>query len=60
MYGEIHEWSAERAEQKAGSIYDTLLQIFEMAKAEGLDTNAAATRVAEQRIGQARHLQRTW
>jgi leucine dehydrogenase len=60
VYGELEDWSSERAKQKAGSIYDTLLQIYEMAKAEGLDTNAAATRVAERRIGQARHLQRTW
>jgi leucine dehydrogenase len=60
VYGEIHEWSAKRAKEKAGAIYDTLIRIFELAKAEGVDTNAAATRVARGRIEQVRHLQRTW
>jgi leucine dehydrogenase len=60
VYGEIHEWSADRARQKAGAIYDTLLQIYELAKEQGTDTNAAATAVARRRIDQARHLQRTW
>jgi leucine dehydrogenase len=60
VYGEIHEWSAERAKEKAGAIYDTLIRIYELAKSEGVDTNAAATRVAQRRIEQVRHLQRTW
>lgn len=60
VYGEINEWSAERSKRKAGDIYNTLLRIFEYAKAEGLNTHAAANKVAEQRIQEARHLQRTW
>ena len=60
VYGEIHEWTPERAKAKAGEIYDTLIRIFEMAQSEGTDTNSAATRVATQRIDRARHLQRTW
>lgn len=60
VYGEIHEWTADRAKAKAGEIYDTLIRIFEMAESEGTDTNAAATRVAMQRVERARHLQRTW
>jgi leucine dehydrogenase len=60
VYGEIHEWSADRAKEKAGAIYDTLIRIFELAKSEGVDTNAAATKVAQQRVERVRHLQRTW
>jgi len=60
VYGEIENWSAERSKRKAGDIYNTLLRIFELAKAEGIATHAAANRVAEQRIQQAQHLQRTW
>ncbi len=33
VYGEIHRWPAERAQKKAGEIYDTLLRIFEIARA---------------------------
>lgn len=60
VYGEINEWSAERSKRKAGDIYNTLLRIFELAKAEKIDTHAAANRVAERRIQEARHLQRSW
>ena len=60
VYGEIHEWTAERAKAKAGEIYDTLIRIFELSESEGTDTNAAARGVATQRIDRARHLQRTW
>lgn len=60
VYGEIHEWSAERAKAKAGDIYNTLIRIFELAKSEDTDTDSAARGVATKRIEQARHLQRTW
>jgi leucine dehydrogenase len=60
VYGEIEGWSAERSKRKAGDIYNTLLRIFERARDEDTATYAAADRVAEQRIQQARHLQRTW
>jgi leucine dehydrogenase len=60
VYGELEGWSPERSKRKAGDIYNTLLRIFGLAKAEGIATHAAANRVAEQRIQQARHLQRTW
>jgi leucine dehydrogenase len=60
VYGEIHEWTAERAKAKAGEIYDTLIRIFELAASEDTDTNAAAKGVAIQRIDRVRHLQRTW
>ncbi len=60
VYGEILGWTAERAKAKAGEIYHTLLRIFELAATEGSDTNAAATRLAEERLGRVRHLHRTW
>jgi len=60
VYGEINEWAPERSRRKAGDIYDTLLRIFELAESEDIGTHAAANRVAEQRINEAKHLQRTW
>lgn len=60
VYGEINGWAAERSKRKAGDIYNTLLRIFELAKSEGIPTHAAANKVAEGRIMEARHLQRTY
>ena len=60
VYGEIEEWSAERSKRKAGEIYGTLLRIFERAQADGVPTSIAADRVAEARIQEARHLQRSF
>lgn len=60
VYGEIHEWDAERSKKKTGEIYQTLLRIYELGETEGVGTYAAADRVAEDRIAQAHHLQRTW
>ena len=47
---ELNGWSAERARNKAGEIYDTILRVFEIAKEEGIPTYRAADRLAEQRI----------
>ena len=60
VYGEIEGWSPERSKRKAGDIYSTLLRTFELATAEGLAPLAAANKVAETRIREARHLQRTY
>jgi len=60
VYGEMHGWTAERSKWKAGEIYGTLLRIFELAKSDGLPPYAAANKVAETRILEARHLQRTF
>jgi leucine dehydrogenase len=60
VYGEIEGWTPERSKRKAGEIYGTLLRIFELAEQDDIGTHAAANRVAEERILQARHLQRTW
>lgn len=60
VYGELMHWSTERGKRKAGDIYDTLLQVFDLAEAEKISTSLAADRAAESRITQARHLQRTY
>ncbi len=60
VYGELFEWSAERSKRKAGEIYGTLLRIFKRAEADGIATSIAADRVAETRIAEGRHLQRSY
>ena len=60
VYGELHDWSPERSKRKAGEIYGTLLRIFERAEADGVPTSIAADRVAETRIVESRHLQRSF
>ena len=60
VYGELHNWSADRARRKAGEIYDTLLDLFELAQEQGIPTYEAADRLAERRIEQVGHIQRTW
>jgi leucine dehydrogenase len=47
---ELHGWTLERARNKAGEIYDTILRVFDIAKEEGIPSYLAADRLAEQRI----------
>ncbi len=58
--GELEGWSADRSHRKAGEIYDTMLRVYELAKAERLPTYLAADRLAEQRIAAVGRLKRTW
>jgi leucine dehydrogenase len=60
VYGELNGWSAHRSRRKAAEIFDTLLQLFELARKEGLPTYEAADRLAERRIDQVATIQRTW
>jgi leucine dehydrogenase len=60
VYSELVGWSPERAKRKAAEIYDTLLQIFELAEAEGVTTSEAADRVAEHRIAQVGRMHRSY
>ena len=60
VYGELQEWSPDRSKRKAGEIYNTLLRIFERAKADKVPTGVAADRIAEARIMQSRQLQRSY
>ena len=47
---ELQGWTMERARNKAGEIYDTILRVFEIAQEEGIPSYRAADRLAEQRI----------
>ena len=60
VYGELNGWTAERSKRKAGEIYDTLDQLFELAKDQGIPTSDAADRLAERRIQQVGAIQHTW
>lgn len=60
VYGELQGWDEERSLKKAGEIYQTVLRIFRRADADGVSPSVAADRLAEHRIQEARHLQRSW
>lgn len=60
VYGELNGWGAERAKRKAGEIYQTLTDLYEIAEEQGVPTYQAADRLAERRIQQVAELQRTW
>lgn len=51
---ELHGFDFERCRAKAAKIYDTTLTIFARAKADGIPPAAAADRIAEQRMAEAR------
>jgi len=60
VYGELSGWTPDRAKRKAAEIYETLIQLFEIARDQGLPTYKAADRLAERRIHQVSQLKRTW
>lgn len=47
---ELEGWTLDRARNKAGEIYDTILMVFDIAKEEGIPSYRAADRLAERRI----------
>jgi valine dehydrogenase (NAD+) len=47
---ELEGCSFERAKQRATGIFDTTRKVFELAKADGVTTAAAADRLAERRM----------
>ena len=47
---ELLGWNAELASRKVDEIYDTMLTIFEAAKAQGIAPNQAADRLVEERL----------
>ncbi|MFF7688024.1 Leu/Phe/Val dehydrogenase [Streptomyces syringium] len=51
---ELHGFDFDRAKAKATKIFDTTLAIFDRAKADGIPPAAAADRLAEQRMADAR------
>ena len=50
VFGEVAGWDSERALRKADEIYDTVLSVFDIAKAEGIPSYVAADRLAERRL----------
>src|SRR5690348_9074874 len=59
VYGELAGWTSARALRKADEIYDTVLKVFSIAKADKIPTYEAADRLAEQRIRAVGDLVRT-
>ena len=47
---ELFGWTAEQSLSKIDQIYDTVLQVFESAQAQGITTNKAADQLAEERL----------
>jgi len=60
VYSELAGWTSARAFRKADEIYDTILKVFDIAKAESIPTYVAADRLAEQRIHAVGSMVRTW
>ncbi|MBC9719098.1 amino acid dehydrogenase [Streptomyces sp. TRM66268-LWL] len=56
---ELHGFDFDRCKAKASKIYDTTLAIFARAKADGIPPAAAADRIAEQRMAEARAARRS-
>ncbi|MFE4309861.1 Leu/Phe/Val dehydrogenase [Streptomyces sp. NPDC056891] len=52
---ELHGFDFDRCKKKATKIFDTTLEIFARAKADGIPPAAASDRIAEQRMADARH-----
>ncbi len=57
---ELLGFSFERAKARAGRIYDTTKQVFELATSEGISTARAADRLAEKRMADVGQLRRVW
>jgi leucine dehydrogenase len=53
VYGEVAGWDSERALTKADEIYETVLRVFEIAKADKIPSYEAADRLAERRLREA-------
>ena len=50
VYNELVGYNRARAMRMAGTIFDTTLHVFEIAKRDGIPTRLAADRLAEERI----------
>jgi leucine dehydrogenase len=60
VYGELAGWDRQRALRKADEIYQTILGVFEIARADGVSAQEAADTLAERRIAAVRGMVRTW
>ncbi len=59
VYSELADWSTDRSKRKAGEIYETLLEVFELASEENLTTAEAADKIAQRRIEKVGTLHRS-
>jgi valine dehydrogenase (NAD+) len=57
---ELNGFSFERAQARAGRIYDTTKKILELAEADGVPPAVAADRLAEQRMAEVGRLRGIW
>ncbi len=60
VYRELAGWDSERSLRKADEIYDTLLSVFDIAKADKVPTYLAADTLAERRVKAVGSLMKTW
>ncbi|HEX6060169.1 MAG TPA: Glu/Leu/Phe/Val dehydrogenase [Gemmatimonadaceae bacterium] len=60
VYSELAGWDPDRSLRKADEIYDTILGVYEIAKADGIPTYQAADRLAERRLKAVASMVRTW
>ncbi|WP_066830509.1 Glu/Leu/Phe/Val dehydrogenase dimerization domain-containing protein [Rufibacter ruber] len=60
VYSEVKKLNREWAMQQTEQIYNTTLNIFAMAEAEGIHTQAAATRIAQKRIDDMAKVKQTY
>jgi leucine dehydrogenase len=54
VYSEIVKYDREEALRKTENIFDTTLKIFKTSEVEGITTHAAALKIAQQRIDEAK------
>jgi leucine dehydrogenase len=59
VYSELADWTTDRSKRKAGEIYQTLMEVFELAREGKLTTAEAADRIAERRIDTVGKLHRS-
>ena len=60
VYRELAGWDSQRSLRKADEIYDTILSVFAIAKADKVPSYIAADRLAERRLKAVGSLMRTW
>jgi leucine dehydrogenase len=60
VYSELAGWDRTRSLRKADEIYQTVLGVFDIARADGVRSHVAADRLAERRIQAVRGMVRTW
>jgi leucine dehydrogenase len=60
VYSELAGWDTTRSLRKADEIYNTVLGVFEIAKADGIPTYEAADRLAERRLQSVGSMVKTW